>query len=604
MVQLQFNRMALAAPALGLVTALVALLVYWPARGNGLVWDDWAVLESLIGPDAPASRWGALLQPPADYAALFRPLTMLTFVLQLWAGHASPLPFHTFNLVLHSFNVFLVALFAWQLLGNGDPGRPAAAAMCALAYALHPALTEPVIWISARSDLIMTFWLCAALLADRLLPSRGWSRMLAVGSAFLAAMLAKEPAVALLIVLPIVHLAVDRLSIAEAKQGHWVKALLPHRGVYAALLGALLLYLAARLAAAGPTFGLDEAVSPASHIATPGQHVLAVLASFSMQLTNVIWPFQSIVPGRHLPLPVNGMQLLPMAAAGAALIAAALLASRAAGAGRLPGLLFLAFIAGLVPVVNIIPIPAVAAPDELAVGSRYLTFPLLFACMAAVLAIRAAAVLLIRHAGCRRVLLGAIAAAWMLASVANVRAVIPLWKDDAIMNAWALAEGGPSAWRYANYGVHFVRNGDLRRARDAFVTAIELRDDKQTAWVWENLGTVEARLGNRQEALRAFHRALELAPDNAGARVRLAMVQRASGGSGTAAANLEEGLKQMSASGRRHPEESRMRYELGLAYEDLGRNADAVNQWKLALALTRRPGERRAIEDAMNKRRQ
>jgi hypothetical protein len=600
MVQPLFNRMALAAPALGLVTASVALLVYWPARGNGLVWDDWAVLESLVGLDAPASRWGALLQPPADYAALFRPLTMLTFVLQLWAGHASPLPFHTFSIVLHSINVFLVALVAWQLLGDGYPGRPATAAVCALAYALHPALTEPVIWISARSDLIMTFCLCMALLADRLLPARGWSRPLAVGAAFLAAMLAKEPAVALIVMLPVVHLAVDRQSNAT-RQGPWLTALLPHRGVYAALLGALLLYLGARLAAAGPTLGLDEAVSPASHIATPGQHVLAVIASFAQQLTNVIWPFQSIVPGRHLPLPVDGMQILPMAAAGAALIAAAFLASRAAGAGRLPGLLFLAFIAGLVPVVNIVPIPAVAAPDELAVGSRYLTFPLLFACMAAVLAVRAAAASLVRHAGCRQVLLGAIAAAWMLASVANVRAVIPLWKDDAIMNAWALAEGGPSAWRYANYGVYFVRSGDLRRARDAFATAIGLRDDKQTAWIWDNLGTVEARLGNRQEALRAFHRALELAPDNAGARVRLAMVQRASGSSGAAAANLEQGLKQMSESGRRHPEESRMRYELGLAYEDLGRNADAVSQWKLALVRARRPGERRAIEEAMNK---
>jgi hypothetical protein len=602
MVQPVFNRAALAAPALALATALIALFVYWPARSNGFVWDDWAVLESLVGPDGPTSRWGALLQPPADYAALFRPLTMLTFVLQLWAGHASPLPFHTFNLVFHSFNVFLVALVALQLLGDGYPGRPITAAVCALTYALHPALTEPVIWISARSDLMMTFWLCVALLADRLLPARGWSRMLAVGAAFLAAMLAKEPAVALIIVLPVVHLAVDR-QLIEAKQ-HWMKALLPHRGVYAALLGALLLYLAARLAAAGPTFGLDEAVSPASHIATPGQYVLAVIASLTQQMTNAIWPFQSIVPGRHLPLPVQGMQILPMAVAGAALIAAALLASRTVGAGRLPGLLFLAFIAGLVPVVNIIPIPAVAAPDELAVGSRYLTFPLMFACMAAVLAVRAAVTSLIGHAGGRQALLWTIAVAWMLASVANVRAVMPLWKDDAIMNAWALAEGGPSAWRYANYGVHFVRSGDLRRARDAFATAIDLRDDQQTAWIWENLGTVEARLGNRQEALRAFQRALELAPENAGVRVRIAMVQRASGISAAAVANLEEGLKQMSKSGRRHPEESRMRYELGLAYEDLGRNADAINQWKLALARARRPGERRAIEDAMNKLRQ
>lgn len=586
----------------GVMAALAVFMIYWPARENGFVWDDWAVVDRSAGGRDPALWREALLRAPADYAVLFRPFTMLTFLLQLWAGHSEPQPFHVVNLIIHSANVFLLTLIAWRLL-NDDTSqaltRPAMAVLCGLIYGVHPALTEPVIWISARSDLVMTFFLCLALLFDRMLPGTGWKRTLAVGACFFAAMLSKETAVGFMLALPIVHLAFNHPPTSTRDLGSLVKALVPHYRVYAALLGTLALYFAARFAVSGLSLGLDEMISPARYIESFGQHVLVVVASLAQHVWGAIWPFQNIVPGRHLPLPINGMDVLPMAVASTGVIVVALVTVCTSSAGRAPALLFLAFIASLLPVANIVPIPAVAAPNEVGVGSRYLTFPLIFACLAAPFVIRLTEASLMKHVRHGGVLLWVIVGAWVLASVANVRVTIPLWRDDVILNSWVIRQGGASFWRYGNLGAHYVLIGDLPRAREAFAAAVKLRDDEHAAWVWDNLGVVEARLGNPARALQAFRRAVELAPENVRSRVHLAMAQRAVGDSKMAVENLEEGLNRIRASGRPDGQEGRLRYELGLAYADLGRPEDAVAQLNVALALARDPQERMAVEGAL-----
>jgi hypothetical protein len=160
---------------------------------------------------------------------------------------------------------------------------------------------------------------------------------------------------------------------------HWtgtVRALAPHYRVYAALVGAGVLYLGARLAVAGPGFGMDmEGIknNPAPYIESFGQHVLVVIASLALHVWSAIWPFQSVAPGRHLPLPIDITAVLPALAGSAGIVLLAVQAARTGGAGRVPGLLFLAFIASLLPVANIVPIPAVVVPVEIGVASRYVT---------------------------------------------------------------------------------------------------------------------------------------------------------------------------------------------------------------------------------------
>ena len=377
-----------------------------------------------------------------------------------------------------------------------------------------------------------------------------------------------------------------------------MRAFVPHYPVYAGLFGALALYLTARFAVSGLSLGLSEMMSPARYIETFGQHLLGVLASMAQHVLTAVWPFQNIAPSRSFELPINATAVLPVIAAGAAAsVAILLVAVRSGAAGQALGLLFMAFLAALLPVSNIIPLPS--SVNELWASSRYLTFPLVFACLAIPFALRIAAAPLMKHVRHGAVLLWVIVGAWMLASVANVRVTIPLWKDDVILNSWGIQSGGPTFWRYGNLGARYVQMGDLPRAREAFTAAVKLRDDEQAAWIWENLGIVEVHLGNRPRALQAFQRAVELAPENLKSRTYLAMVQRAVGDSRRAVDNLEDGLNRLRASGRSDGEEGRLRYELGLAYADLGRPEEAIAQLKVALALARDSQERAAIEGSM-----
>jgi len=593
-------RALMSAAACGILAVAVVMAVYWPARGNGFVWDDWVIVDRSGGSRDPLLWREALFRAPADYAVMFRPLATLTFLLQLWAGHSGPLPFHVANLIIHSANVLLITLIAWRLPNDdmtASRTRPVMAGLCGLIYGVHPALIEPAVWISCRFDLVMTFFLCLALLLDRVLPEAGWKRALAVSVCFLAAMLSKETAVGFLAALPFVHLALDRRSIRARDAGSLSSAWVPHYAVYAALLVALALYMAARFAVSGLSLGLNEMVSPARYIETPGQHLLVVAASLAQHVWTAVWPFQNIIPSRSLQLPVKATDVLPVIAAAAGVCLAVFFAARTGATARALGLLFAAFLASLLPVANIVPLPSFT--NELWTSSRYLTFPLVLVCLAVPIVIRLAEAPLTKHVRHGRALIWLILGAWLLAAAANVRITIPLWKNDALLNSWAIQLGGPSFWRYGNLGAYYALTGDLPRAREAFTTAVELRDDEQAAWIWENLGIVEARLGDPTRALEALKRAVELAPESLKSRIHLAMVQRAVGESRMAVENLEKGLDHRRAAGRPDRQEGRLHYELGLAYADVGRREDAVVQLNLALAIARDAHERLAIENAL-----
>ncbi len=588
----------------GVLAALAVFLIYWPARENGFVWDDWNVLDILksAGMRDPALWRETLLRPPADFSVLFRPLTMLTIALQLWTGEPEARSFHIANLVIHSVNVFLLVLIAWRLLDRGASRaftRPGLAVLCGLIYGVHPALIEPVVWISARSDLLLAFFLSLALLFDRALPETGWKRALAVGASFLAAMLCKESAVGFLAALPIVHLAVNWQRPGPPEFGALARALAPHYRVYIALPGALALYFAVRFAVAGPQFGLEGVITPARYIDSFGQHVLVVIASLTQHIWSVLWPFQDIVPGRYLPLPINGTELLPKAVASAGVVGVALGAVCLSSAGRVPALLFLAFVASLLPVANIVPIPAVVIPSEVAAGSRYVTFPLIFACLAVPFVIRIAGASLMKQVRYGRALIWVIAGAWILASIANVRVTIPLWSNDVVLNTWAIKQGGASFWRHAHIGSYYLLTGDYSRSREASLAALKLRDDDQTAWVWNNLGVAEAALGHAAEAMKAFRRALDLGTDEIKTRINIASLERQGGNPQAAVDVLEVGLRRIEESGRRHRREAQLRYHLGLAYGALGRSEEATVQLSAALALSRDPERRKIMEEAL-----
>ena len=91
---------------------------------------------------------------------IYRPLTTISFALSYALFGANPVPHHLINILLHAINVILVFLLLRQAMGDDTK-----AALVAAIFAVHPAQTEAVSWISGRGNVQSLFFMLLAMLA-------------------------------------------------------------------------------------------------------------------------------------------------------------------------------------------------------------------------------------------------------------------------------------------------------------------------------------------------------------------------------------------------------------------------------------------------------
>jgi hypothetical protein len=430
---------------------------------------------------------------------------------------------------------------------------------------------------------------------DRALAAAGWTRAVLVGAAFICGVLSKETAVGFILALPFLHLATDHQQGRPLDRTAPAAVLASHYRVYATLFAVSAIYLWARFALFGTSIGMRRMALHFDDIHSFWQRVLAVLASLAQHIADAFWPFQNLIPSRSLGLPINAGEVLPVIALSACLFVAIMMAARCVPpAGRLVALFFLAFLAALIPVSNLLPLPG--RWGQLWVSSRYLTFPLALLCLAIPFACLVADGLLAKHLPWRRWVIAGVAAAWIVASAANVRAIIPLWQNERTLGVWAIQQGAKDYWRYQNLGEYHLHARAPREAREAFRAAVKLRDDVGKNWYY--LGFAEALLDNKAQAAQAFRRALELDPDIIAARINLAKLELEAGNPRVAASVLEQGVFRLKAADE--PDQAgALHFTLGRAYAALGRGEDAAAQMESALKLAQNPQERAAAEAAL-----
>src|SRR5439155_19049165 len=185
-------------------SAVLALVLYLPALGDGFVWDDHWLIEA-----NPALRGGdgllrALVSdfwaPTGSASGYWRPLVVLSYGLDGALSHWNAAWFHAVNLLAHAGTSAAVAALA-TASGAGTLGSLAAGAW----FAASPTHVESVAWIAGRTDVQCALLFLLALALDRRGRAAGRSRP-GAGSLglFGAALLAKETA---LVFLPVVALA-------------------------------------------------------------------------------------------------------------------------------------------------------------------------------------------------------------------------------------------------------------------------------------------------------------------------------------------------------------------------------------------------------------
>jgi protein O-mannosyl-transferase len=211
------RRMLLAGLAL---LAVLAFLPYWQVVGfDFLNYDDPLHVSNqpavLAGLSGDSLQW-ALTATPTN---LWHPVTWWSFMAEVeWLGGGADAPgvHHVGNALLHVANaaLFLLLLCALRI-------RLPVAFAAALLFAMHPLHVEPVAWISARKDLLSSFYSLVALVAYARYRAAAQPRVvwwLLCFGAVLAAMASKPSAVVLpflLIVLDFIPAGADQKARAR-----------------------------------------------------------------------------------------------------------------------------------------------------------------------------------------------------------------------------------------------------------------------------------------------------------------------------------------------------------------------------------------------------
>jgi tetratricopeptide (TPR) repeat protein len=276
---------------------LAALAAYANAFAGGFQFDDFNVIVREGAVHSLGAWW--------DSMPGIRPLLKLSYALCWTAGDGRVAAFHVVNVALHVVNVLLawsVLRLLFERMGVDADGFAAFAA--ALLFALHPAHTEAVTYVSGRSVSLMACFYLGSLLAWLQRAPRWVSLLL-----FAAALATKEAAATL----PLALLLCEAIDLRRPFR--WREALArgaPHWAVLAIGLAAM---------AALPRY--RELLAASVALRAPGEQLALQLGALARQAGVLILAIPPNADPQVAPLPA-GLVAVPLAAlaAGIALVRA------------------------------------------------------------------------------------------------------------------------------------------------------------------------------------------------------------------------------------------------------------------------------------------
>jgi protein O-mannosyl-transferase len=290
------------------VVAALTTVCFLPAlAGSFLNWDD-----NVNFLENPAYRGLGREQIHWAFTSVlfghYIPLTRLSWSLNYVTGGLDPRGYHLLNLLLHAANTTLFYVVARRLLaaasnegsqdGRDAPELAAAAAVAALVFGVHPLRVEPVVWISARPDLLCAMFLLVATWAylhavEGSGPARRGPLLVSV-AALAAALLSKGAAVPLVAAL----LLLDVYPLRRPVRMGWAALLrekVPH--LLVTLVGAGIIVHAVR----------QGAVLTGAADYGAGARLTVAAYSFLVTLVRFVWP-AALSPLYEMPARVSVLE--------------------------------------------------------------------------------------------------------------------------------------------------------------------------------------------------------------------------------------------------------------------------------------------------------
>jgi hypothetical protein len=500
-----------------LLVVCFPLLLYAGSLASGFLIDDEIIVVSNLRL-APGQGPLEIFRRPEQFADFtlpyYRPLHNLSYWLdaRLWDGH--PTGHHVTNWLLNAAAALLLFELVRRLADDTVVGL-----LAALLFAAHPIHTESVDMVQGRTDLLVTVLGLSALLAARRMlqtpaPLRAAATGLLALAAFAAALLAKEAAVAWLLLLG---------GLA------WItETAMPRRR---------LLLLAGGTAVLVVYFALRHVVLGAMLPGAPGELFSPRLGLAPITLLTylrmLVWPFTfSFIHAIASPASWADPRLAASAAVGLLLLVGLWLLARrdrlaAFGAGWT--------LATLIPVLGLVPIPGFT------VAERYLYGPSAGFCLLLALLVRRGLASWTSPRG-QVVLLGGLSLVLTI-SAAAIQLRTAEWGDPVAAYEGMAARSPDSFFVQSNLGIEYLK---VERTTDALVALTRARElQPESPIAWNNLGVALFRAGRLDEARLAYQRAISLHPAYAQAYDNLAQLLTARGerAAATAAARRARELR-------------------------------------------------------------
>jgi len=486
------------------------MLPHYPALDADFTFDDFAFVAdnaSLRSLDDPLYFFSNSLPPEDRARGLYRPITALSYALDITLLGDGPAGLHASNLLYYWLCCLLFFMVARRYLSSA----PAALA-AAMLFALHPVHCEAADSITGRSELLaLLFCLLALLLFLRALDRRGVARAALVAGAvvaFAAAALSKETGLMFPVVL-VGHMFLFR-RLDERRP--WALTL-----PFWLLIPCYLLLRAEALGGLLPTPHALAAEPALNRLMTMGAvfQEYARLMFFPLELQIDFYYQQEVgiqdgVTARGLGGVALGLLLIGLLGL---LARHALREQRAAAVGAMGLLIFFVFLA---PVSNAVPTGALMA-------ERFLFIPSAGVILLVVSALRQAALNNPRRSRAAVGLLlltCALFAARTHARSGEWRNTVTLWRP--------LAQLLPDDHRVmTNLAGGYLMYGKLEPAARLARRSLALAPGDVKALT--TLGLTDLHHGKLDEAARAFARAARMAPNNPVAHYGLGEVARVRG---------------------------------------------------------------------------
>jgi tetratricopeptide (TPR) repeat protein len=565
---LRVNWLAEHARALiGLLLVGCACALYAGALSTPFLFDDNA---AIVQNPQVRKLWplSEAMTAAADLPTSNRPLAALSFSVNYALGELAVEGYHAVNLALHGANVLLLYCLLVALLGHPQlPERTRRAALplsaaTALLWCVHPLLSESVVYVTQRTELMAAFFylatLACAVRAFREPERRVW-QLLACVAAVLGIGSKETVATAALAVL-----CLDRLAYSSSV----LAALRSRRILYGGL--ALQFGLAALMSVAAPYdnagVGFADGVTPLQWLAT--QATVLVL-----YLHRVVWP-DPLSISYHVPIAQELLRYWPELLLMAALFFGTLGLGARKGLAAFPALFFFIHLA---PSSSFVPMYTEVAAE------RRMYLPAASLMVYVVVFAHAALTRLPISLRGQRVL--ATIATTLVACTLGARTLARVQDYASPLRIWQAAAAADPNNPQAVLGVAIVLRDLARPAQARALAAPVTRWPREYAGATDWAGRAHVLMGQCDEAeskqasaLAQYDSVAEDSPELRAALVNGARVLLSLGNAAQAVARLQRAIALGRAGAHEH-------HDLGVALSMLGRHAAAAEHFALAYAL-------------------